>query len=230
MTPKKLNILGYVIRGVALVLLLISFFLLFEMFKGDYSTYYETSGHSSLGYDSITCEGNFFYRMKTKYKIGESIALEILTLISFAVTFSYFVLTFFVKFFRKIYFCVIPAILIPLLIQFRIGQSSWTISESFSSDTNITVRRSFHMWLDYSKSVVLVCFALAAMLAISIIELVFAIKEKRKAERMDQYSTFAINSEFDAKIDRLKKFKELFDCGIITQEEFEAKKRELVDL
>ena len=30
--------------------------------------------------------------------------------------------------------------------------------------------------------------------------------------------------------EEFKKFKELFDSGIITQEEFEAKKRELVDL
>ena len=229
MTPKKLNILGYVIRGVALLLLLIAFFLLFEMVEFEYSNYISANGYGEGSY--IAREGNFFYRMKTKYRIGESIAHEILTLISFALTFSYFVLTFLVKFFRKIYFCVIPVALIPLLIRFKIGwPSSFTISESFSSNTNSTVSRSVDLWVDYSKSVVLVCFALAAMLTISIIELVYAIKEKRKAERMEQYSTFAINSEFDAKIDRLKKFKELFDSGIITQEEFEAKKRELVDL
>ena len=40
----------------------------------------------------------------------------------------------------------------------------------------------------------------------------------------------AAKDSLDAKIDQVKKLKELLDCGVLTQEEFDAKKRELLAL
>lgn len=52
--------------------------------------------------------------------------------------------------------------------------------------------------------------------------------ENRRKELRQPASTTIVNSLSPA--DELKKFKELLDCGVITQEEFDAKKKQLLGL
>ena len=52
--------------------------------------------------------------------------------------------------------------------------------------------------------------------------------EKRYAQRVEQRSNKVNRVENNQNIDQLLKYKELLDSGVITQEEFEQKKRELL--
>ena len=62
------------------------------------------------------------------------------------------------------------------------------------------------------------------MLARQIVEYI----EQRKAELKQPQATTIIQQNSTA--DEIKKFKELLDCGVITQEEFDAKKKQLLGL
>lgn len=53
---------------------------------------------------------------------------------------------------------------------------------------------------------------------------------KKKAEEEVVQEQKNVNSSFEDNIELLKKLKELLDVGIITQEEFDAKKKQLLDL
>lgn len=55
-------------------------------------------------------------------------------------------------------------------------------------------------------------------------------KEEWEKEKVAQASANAISDKVISSADEIKKFKELLDMGIITQEEFDAKKKQLLGL
>lgn len=57
-----------------------------------------------------------------------------------------------------------------------------------------------------------------------------ALKSKSKAPRKGPEPTAIAEDSFDEKLEKVKKLKELLDCGILSQEEFEVKKKEILGL
>lgn len=75
--------------------------------------------------------------------------------------------------------------------------------------------------------IVMLC-ALIALMAISFIGYIIAAKKGIIEETPKMYKAEIVKNVSDA--DELQKFKELLDSGIITQEEFDAKKKQLLGL
>ena len=57
-----------------------------------------------------------------------------------------------------------------------------------------------------------------------------SLKSKSKARLKTPKSNADAGESFDERLEKVKKLKELLDCGILSQDEFEAKKRELLGL
>jgi hypothetical protein len=71
------------------------------------------------------------------------------------------------------------------------------------------------------------------LLIIGIIEIISYFVKKRKNISTTTTSNIiggAVTTPSKSNIDDLKKYKELLDTGIITQEEFDAKKKQLLEL
>ena len=74
---------------------------------------------------------------------------------------------------------------------------------------------------------------IAVLLVIGVIETVVAFVKKRKNTSVAESASVEVEVATTPKeenIDKLKKYKELLDQGIITQEEFDAKKKQLLGL
>lgn len=57
-----------------------------------------------------------------------------------------------------------------------------------------------------------------------------SLASRAKASRAASSSESHVNDTFENNLEKVKKLKELLDCGILTQEEFDSKKRELLGL
>lgn len=74
---------------------------------------------------------------------------------------------------------------------------------------------------------------MAALLVIGIVEMIVHFVKRRKAIPLAEITSNnegEVSLTKELSIDELKKFKELLDMGIITQEEFDAKKKQLLGL
>ena len=57
-----------------------------------------------------------------------------------------------------------------------------------------------------------------------------SLASRAKASRAASSSESHADDTFESNLQKVKKLKELLDCGILTQEEFDSKKRELLEL
>ena len=57
-----------------------------------------------------------------------------------------------------------------------------------------------------------------------------SLASRAKASRAASTSTAKVDSSFEDSLEKVKQLKELLDCGILTQEEFDAKKCKLLGL
>ena len=61
-------------------------------------------------------------------------------------------------------------------------------------------------------------------------EILGSLASRAKASRAASTSTAKVDSSFEDSLEKVKQLKELLDCGILTQEEFDAKKCKLLGL
>ena len=73
-------------------------------------------------------------------------------------------------------------------------------------------------------------YLIIAIFIIVIITLIVGVVVSKRTPEESQASTSIVTTSNTSNADELKKFKELLDSGVITQEEFEAKKKQLLGL
>lgn len=256
MATNKVKLWGTILRGVAVLLLLLGF--LFLLIEGTVETKesvwaISVSNGERVDLDSEYSYGseNFFGRMRRLEYIGFSVLLEKIAIAAFALGLCYMVASIFVKFLKKIYFCAIPLSVVGLLIAILIENDTLYSVPNLSDSLghvygyNVFSNTTIEFDLVLIPSIVCVFLAFALMLAASVLEMVA--KKRLGSERCDQNITVAPvneanglevvekattvqNCETTVLAEDLKKFKDLLDAGIITQEEFEAKKKQILGL
>ena len=254
MTNSNIIKLKLIFRVIALILLIVGFLFLFV--KGDFIIRKETYGHDYVNSDRVVLEEDcsydsedFFVGMRRLHYFGEETILEWIGIVSYGLSLLYIITSFFVKSFKKIGFCILPLITLGLFIAILIN-SNTIIGVDFESlgyyygyDIYTTTSIEFDPVL--VPSIVFIFLTFVSMLTCGILEIlnkksqdmiqneqnsivecfgeVEHLKYKEELETMETHEVEVIATE-------LKKLKELLDAGIITQEEFDAKKKQLLGL
>lgn len=186
MTSKKVSILGYIFRGVAIFFLVVAFMLLLingtvvheeETWAVHPTTHNRIDADSEYSYSSA----NFFDRMERLNLNGFGTGLETVVIIAFVLSVAYAVLSMLVKIFKKIYFCPIPLAVTALLIAVIIDNDcSYVISSK-----RLGTLYGYNVWtqntLTFSipgaiPAAILAFFAFGLLLAISLVEMISAKK------------------------------------------------------
>ena len=209
MSKKKVSLIQAIVQLIAIVALFIPI---------SFTRYFSKIGYSIKTYQ-------YQESLFSSVSDTENLVLGILLILASAASLAYFVLYFTTNKpqLRKKYCIAIPCVSLPLLAWSVIAIENYTSGISVSgSYYNKTASSTVYgtSWGFY-----LIC---ALYLGIVVLELYkhFAKIEEESKPRVSK-TTIIQNS---SSADELKKYRDLLDQGIITQEEFDAKKKELLNL
>lgn len=226
-----------IVRGIALLLLVVAFLCLF--IEGN--TTYEkekwgvSSSYSRVDLDSeySTSGHNFFTRMDKLSDNGFSILFENLLIVSFVLSLGALILSAFIKFFGKIPFSFLPLLVVVFSVIVLINNDTWfglgsadylgrVLGYSVYEQTFV----KFELTIVPTMVVAFLSFAL--MLTASILDM--KNKKKTASEEMVVAANSVIGDEKSNICDELAKYEDLLSRGIITQEEFDAKRKKILEL
>ncbi len=256
---KKLNLTKTILRILTVVLLLSVFFCLFQKYKRVENSVVFAVGDRSddIILDSSGSEDNFFERMSYLKSVNWSYPLEIIFLAVWILSIIISVLAIFdkLKIFRKIYFLAPNIAALVLFLCVIIGgnshSNSWCcIASSYGYLYGIEVRYEElfrYVLIGPGTTLIIIMLSLAIILKLidSLNLIDFVVVDKNSFKEVETTAKTSaeqnnIDSEENANlstghvttcsIEEIKKFKELLDLGIITQEEFNTKKKELLGL
>lgn len=200
MTKKKIALIQAITQLIAFVALFIP--ISFIRYFTNHNNFWKTYSYSESFISAADMSDNIIW--------------GILLLIASVFALTYFVLYFTTKiqWVRKKYCIAIPCISLPILVTSVIIISANSVrysnaSECYSAD-----------WGFY-----LICALYLAIVALELYKHFSKIDEESKPKHTEPIVVQNLSSA-----EELKKFKELLDTGIITQEEFDAKKKELLGL
>lgn len=180
MTKNTMKSLGVILRGIALLFLLIAFFCLLieggvtieeEMWGIKISNNQRLDLDSEFSYDTE----NFFGRMSRLKNIGFDTTLEMLVCIALMLSFVYTIVSLFVPLIRKIYFCAIPLLLVILIIAVMIDNDTWYVFNHNFLGTSYGYRvysqLSIKFNLSLFPSLIFAFLSFCLVLAIALIEM-----------------------------------------------------------
>lgn len=255
MTESKVKLLGVIFRGVALLLLVVGFLFLF--IEGDVTVTERTWGIKISNNERVDLESdysysseNFFGRVDRLDYLGHSVTLEWVAIAVCCLTLIYIVASIFVKVFKKIYFCALPISTVGLLTAILIDNDTVYSIQSLdflgtAYGYNVYTNTVIEFDLVLIPSIVFVFLVFALMLTASVVETIY--KKRMEVVEREQIISIensheigesktaeksAITESFEVTTlaDDLKELKNLLDADIITQEEFDAKKKQLLNL
>ena len=237
---KAMKIISLVCRCIVVSLLVVAFVLLFaedlttyktEMWIGNSGNTQDSEFHFS--------NHNFFQRMETLNRKGFEVTIEYLLLASFAAALIVVIASFFVKRIRPFYFSVFTLLIIVFFIMLaEDANTTYVINHDYLGTIygyNIYKHTTIEFGISYIPQIILVFFAFAFQIGGGILSFIVARKEKtlKKATNEQtadtQYAPAVADASNDSCVTTLLQYKTLLDAGIITQEEFDAKKKQLFD-
>ena len=250
MTPFKITSL--VCRCFAIVLLTIAILLFFVKINATYETekwLVTTSGTNVLDSSTFTSGRNYFEQIDELKEYGFGVTNEIFLLVSFGISIAVIIASFFVKFLRKIFFAAFPLIatVFCIILIFDISDG-YVIRHDLIGMYNgyrLYEHQTVQFGISYIAPLILSALSFISLCASGTVEFVSKRKEKTSnANNIEfiEYDKQIYNSkntsnikntqetETDISINNITKYKKLLDQGIITQEEFDAKKKQLLDL
>lgn len=173
-------------------------------------------------------EHNFFERMEILNDAGFNIINEIAMVLLIALTLIIIFLSLFKKVFGKMIFAIVPiaAIVFEVLIMLD-GDTNYSLGGVYLYTVNSSTTVNFG--LDLIPTIILTVVAVALFITAR----VFEMKSDKEDTEVPAIRISSLKATPEATVssdgeDELIKLKKYLDCGIITQEEFDAKRRELL--
>lgn len=245
---KAMKIISLVCRCVVVSLLVVAFLLLFVEGVTTYKT--ESWGVANSNNQRVDLDAewdysnhNFFERMDRVSSEGFGVEMEFLFLALFGAALAVVVVSFFVKHLRPFYFSVFTLLLFVFCILLALEADTWYMIDSEYLGTLYGYRvyqgESMRFGISYIPQIVLVSSAFAIQFAGGMISFILARKEKALEKAMSEQVEEApavadvSNDSFvavESPVTVLSRYKELLDAGVITQEEFDEKKKQVLNL
>ena len=257
---KAMKIIGLVCRCIVISLLAVAFLLLLtrtlttyeeERYAVSSSNYDTIDLDSDWSYDNH----NFFERISELQDEGFDITTEILLIVSFGVAIAVVITSFFVKFLRQFYFSVFPLVIVILCIVLTADISDGYILDMEYIGTlygyKVWDRTTVQYTVNYIPQIIIASNAFLFQCAAGILAFIVSRKEKAIKNEMsyaaenemacvdenelacvDENAKTETTPQDDtiSNIDAITKYNDLLNAGIITQEEFDAKKKQLLGL
>ncbi len=249
MTRTKIGrLVGMLVQISKAALLALSFLCLLIPYSGTYRkvmrTYGSYYGSKTATLDSSHVSENFFGRIERLDSYGSNFVLEYIFLFLLIAALIIAVLGIFpkLKLFKKIYFAIPTLATLVVFLWYVIDHDAWHVRKlssvySYSLEGHIT----FEMWSGGTIPILIFIITVLSLQIADAFILPRIFKESPAEEGTAGVETsdadvttaeteVAVAAEAVNAADELRKYKELYDAGVITEDEFNAKKKQLLGL
>ncbi len=225
-----------IVRIAQPIALILALLMLLIPYAGEIKQYAFKYGNASNGatIDESTIHDNFFERIERLEHLGVDYILEILFLVFFVISLVLAVLACIEKMplFRKVYFAIPNLTALVLLLWIAIDKNNvgyvYDSVSLYGYMINISVSYAlFNVGTIAAILLLLIAIALKVVDSLGVLDKLLQDRAEWKSAGSDHGIKI---QQAEGGVDELEKYKKLLDAGIITQAEFDAKKRQILGL